>query len=643
MRLNQRCLVTLLIQAVAGGCLLYAAYIALRYASQVPLDAYSFRQSQTALTAYWLMRDGFSLAYETPVGGVPWSIPFEFPLYQYLAAVIAHISGFSLDAAGRLLSFAFLLLCLPPVKSITQRLKLPDSVFYIFAAMLLSSPVYVYWGRTFMIETAAVFFSVAALKYFVDILIDGFSYRAFWPYLVFAVLALLQKLTTGLPVLVILSFIFLAIEVRKSGSLRAFVASRRLLAGAAYFGIPVVLGASWTFYTDHVKADNELGRRLISSELSRWNWGTMEQRLSAVLYKDVLWSRMFAENLAGILGMALLLLALFSRGQDRRKLLVVVSLALGILPFFLFTNLHIVHTYYQSANLVFLIYAVAIALGGIVGPALGPKVLVPSLALILFSNYTTWAAGYLPQAKAVFTKENSRDFAVGEILKRELPPEKQFVAFGNDWSSTFAYVAQRKSFTVPGWFKSYGEAAAHPEKFVEKGQLGAVVSCGVDKPSIGGLIDWSSGNGAWKIGEVKGCYIATSEKRLQPAAALQAACGGSIDLAAIELRDGLRVISFAGWATMSGAGNAIPDQVYLSLSKPGAETIYLNALKVPRPDVDAHLHISGENDAGFSRIIPASLPAGEYVVGVVQAKGERVELCQFNKKLVVDGNVRDAK
>jgi hypothetical protein len=76
---------------LAVACFLYAAFIALRYAHQLPLDLYSFRQTQTAITTYWLGINGFSLNYETPVVGPPWSIPFEFPLYQYMVVLLARM------------------------------------------------------------------------------------------------------------------------------------------------------------------------------------------------------------------------------------------------------------------------------------------------------------------------------------------------------------------------------------------------------------------------------------------------------------------------------------------------------------------------------------------------------------------------
>src|ERR1700722_9222047 len=52
------------------------------------LGMHSFRQTQTAITSYWILRGSPWLAYHTPVFGAPWSIPFEFPMYQLLVALI---------------------------------------------------------------------------------------------------------------------------------------------------------------------------------------------------------------------------------------------------------------------------------------------------------------------------------------------------------------------------------------------------------------------------------------------------------------------------------------------------------------------------------------------------------------------------
>ena len=78
--------------AIAVGLLLlHAAYFLWIGLDHPALDFYAFRQTQTALSAYWLWHDGFRLAYETPVLGAPWAIPYEFPLYQWLVALLPHL------------------------------------------------------------------------------------------------------------------------------------------------------------------------------------------------------------------------------------------------------------------------------------------------------------------------------------------------------------------------------------------------------------------------------------------------------------------------------------------------------------------------------------------------------------------------
>ena len=120
-----------------------------------------------------------------------------------------------------MVSFLFLALCIIPAKSITRQLKLSRSVFYIFVELLFSSPLYLYWGRTFMIETTAVFCSVAGISYFIEVLNGNRSWKTVTLFVLVMTLSILQKATTGLPVLAVMGFIYLAI------SMRGFLSSER--------------------------------------------------------------------------------------------------------------------------------------------------------------------------------------------------------------------------------------------------------------------------------------------------------------------------------------------------------------------------------------------------------------------------------
>jgi len=639
---------------LAALCFSYSLYITIKYANQALLDNYSFRQTQTALTAYWLMKDGFSLAYETPVAGPPWSIPFEFPIYQYIVALVSQLTKCSLDATGRVVSFIFLTLCLIPARAIIKNLNLSNSVFYIFAALLFSSPLYLYWGRTFMIETAAIFFSIAAIKYFIDVVQAKNSFKYALLFLIFITLGILQKATTGLPVLAILALVYLLLSLKELSSNKAeqevstgiFLVNKFMLA-LLYFGVPLAIGIIWTFYTDQVKTLNGLGVNLTSSALTGWNWGSVSQRLSSGLYGDVIWKRIFERNLSGLFGLAILLIALFSNAKSSLKLIIITSGLMGLVPLFLFTNLHIVHNYYQTGNLIFLIFAVAVSVGHILNNYFDKKSILFVLTLIMVaSNYFWFADEYLAVVKTKFNKENSRDYAISEILKREIPEGKYFVAFGNDWNSSFAYMAERKSFTVPVFFKEYEKISLNPEHFIDEASLGSVVVCpSGGRPSINDLSQWTSSNRQWKIGNTHGCYIAVPEAPIMDKTLKldSAECQGNIDFVGELPEKSHNIIAVTGWTAISGQNGTLPEKVYVTLTKNNSKPILLEALQVHRPDVNAHFSVPDLIDFGFSRIINTSALVGEYVVGVARLNQGHLESCQFQKKVLISGNTTHEK
>jgi hypothetical protein len=79
------------------------------------LDRYEFRQLQTALGTFWLAQDGWQLAYLLPLFGPPWSVPMEFPIYQFIVAHLHTLTGYPLEQTGRLVGISFLFASLPAV------------------------------------------------------------------------------------------------------------------------------------------------------------------------------------------------------------------------------------------------------------------------------------------------------------------------------------------------------------------------------------------------------------------------------------------------------------------------------------------------------------------------------------------------
>jgi hypothetical protein len=622
----------LILECVAWSCFLFAAYIAIRYAAQAPYDLHAFRQTQTALTSYWFLQDGLRFDYETPVAGYPWSIPFEFPIFQVLVALIAKLSGCRLEVAGRLLSFAFLTACLIPARQIVRKLALPRAVFFAFVALLFSSPVYLYWGRTFMIETAALFFAVAAIPFWLDVLRKPALRPALW-FALFSTLAMLQKVTTEIPLLGILGLCWLWHRVRSSGGAATLLRKETLLTGALCFVVPVAMGAAWVIYSDHVKAENPLGAQLTSQALAAWNWGHLAQRFSGDLLVGALWRRLFEANLGGYLGaFGLCVGVLRLPVSSSSRTVVALCVAVGLVPLFTFSNLYIVHKYYLTANAIALLFGLAVvagiafrtraALAGLVG-----------VVLVVASNLSAFIQDYLPSTRIEFDIYNSRDMAVGEVLRKETAPTQAFVAFGNDWSSSLAYASGRKSFTVAPFFERYAEVQQHPERFVGDAPLGAVVVC---LPAANSLItpvlQWAATND-WTTGDVAGCFVVVPAHFSEAPVTSSTACKNTSIESADTLTDAESgkpvggMLNISGWTIASNSAEKNDDAIYIALTNAAGQTVTRRALSVPRPDIAARLHRSAKDVQGFSLIVDASKLSGNYKANIVRQKGSAVVRC----------------
>ena len=84
---------------------------------ELPWD---WRPAQTLITTFWLKQEGISLfSYQTPLFGSPWRVPFEFPLYQAVSAIVSNVFSINIITASHLTSllvfyisaFFLLLIC----------------------------------------------------------------------------------------------------------------------------------------------------------------------------------------------------------------------------------------------------------------------------------------------------------------------------------------------------------------------------------------------------------------------------------------------------------------------------------------------------------------------------------------------------
>ena len=299
-------------------------------------DVHGFRQSQTALTAYWLDREPHGLAYITPVLGYPWSVPFEYPVYQWIVVLLMKV-GVPLVIGGRLVSFAAFVGCLVPLKVMARDFNVSNRAFLSVAVVYLACPFYIFWSRTFMIETTALLFSLCWLAGFVQFGRSP-SITLWLAALVFGILAALTKSTTFLGIGPVAGALFLTEAFtwwRKDRTRRRFL---NLLARGALCLIPLATCYAWTEASDLFKSANPFGLYLDSTALLQWNFGTLAQRF--MLGGTIIVSLVNAFGYVGFLVPLLIWMGLIN---NRYRTIIVGAIAAYLSAFLIFTNLHIVH------------------------------------------------------------------------------------------------------------------------------------------------------------------------------------------------------------------------------------------------------------------------------------------------------------
>lgn len=484
-------------------CAAHAVYYFLKGATNPISDLYSFRQTQTALSAYWLWAGGPWLAYETPVLGYPWSIPFEFPTYVALIAVLLEF-GVPLELSGRLLSFGFYLGCIWVLWRTFRSVGLPTTAFLTTSILLLASPIYIFWSRTVMIETCALFFS--ALWLWLTIQLTRMpSVFSFVATVTAGSIAIASKATT-FPAFAMIGGIWIIFQITQGwrGRISSNSAKAIFVASLACV-LPFILGLAWVAFTDSVKERNPFGSMLTSSALNEWNLGTWPQRLSAKFWYDVVLQRTTTDILGYSHALAILIFAglfLLSRGRFiawlarkqysvkilrcalafRRHLPVIsVCILAFLVPMIAFTNVHAIHSYYQTANAIFLLCAVGLAVSTIL-QSLSPLSAILCIVIIVGGQLSYFHKKYSPIIGADYSKDT--DLLMGLMVREQTQPTDAIIVLGRDWSSAIGYYSQRKSLTLPRWTPTplMQKVFKDPQTFISDLQLAGIVVC--PKPEI---------------------------------------------------------------------------------------------------------------------------------------------------------------
>lgn len=427
------------------------------------LDQHAFRQTQTALTVYWYVRDGIDLLRPPlPLFGTAHpSIPFEFPLYQALAAGLLKLVGAgsvdAVTAACRGLSFAFHLLAAWPLHRLARRHFAPlaaDAAVLLWVAL----PYSVFWSTSAMIESTAVALVLLHLD-----LVDraGTATRAGGLIAMAAVagtLAATVKITTFVVYLPMAGLLYaVGRELWRPANWRLRDPAVLVFAAA----LPMAAAFAWTGWADFVKQQNLIGGvGLTSSELARWNFGTLEQRLSPDIWKAV--AVTLGVTVLGLPGALAFLAGVVRTLGDARRMAWLVP---GILGPLTFLNLYFVHDYYAYAIVPVLVVLTAWGIAWLAEAGRGRWYAAAAAPLLVAMIWIDCDLRWQPlhharegeppvylfrrlMPDAPYDPGAVRALEIARLIREGNFVPGPIVVTGNDWMADIALYAERPAFMI---------------------------------------------------------------------------------------------------------------------------------------------------------------------------------------------------
>lgn len=383
------------------------------------------------------------LLYETPSLVAPWGVHTEFPLYQASVAATARLTGWGIAPSGRAVSLASFLLAVPALFLILGRLGLVWHRRLVVLAVVVLTPVYLFYSRAVLAEGTA--FALAAWFLASYIRFAG-RHGSGWG--VAASLlgagAAVVKFTTLAAFLVPALFIAFASLAKPPAGVRpGFTARLRELSRLVIPLLSAMAAAgAWTAHSAALRRLHPSAELLIPDQLAASGLGTLAQRFGSEF-----WLRIGEHTVSTALplfGVALTgILAFTGDGRQRRAIgACVLCFVAGPL---VFASRYLAHDHYFYAGAAFL----AAALG------LGLVHVLDERRIHLVARWTLVAAalagqwlGYALTYRPLLIRGEPDSQMLSRMVEQATDGDEVSVIIGDSWDLSIPYYARRRAITI---------------------------------------------------------------------------------------------------------------------------------------------------------------------------------------------------
>lgn len=406
------------------------------------LPGNEFRQTQTALSALFTQRDGYRLDYPLPLFGPPWTAPLEFPLYQWCVAAVSSAGHYPLVAAGRGVSLTCFYLTLPALWLLGRRAGLSPWAGAVGLALVLASPLYIFYSRALLIESMALMWGLWFLAATAEAL--GTRRHAWLGFAMLAGIAAgLVKITTWMVCLLPLSLLFVhtvwtAGRARSSWAGPEWSRSWTIIAAT----LPgVVVSLAWVAFADAIKSSHSLTAFLTSAHLRGFTFGSGADRLARDTWTAI------AHTGGPAVGSLLLVPAIGVAAvwSGRGRIPALVLLAVFAAAPLIFPILYGRHDYYFYATAWLIPAAAALVSTGLWQRR--QRFAAAALVVLCLGGELRSYFQHYAGAQGVLTDGGS---ALTHALRDITDPDDVLVVAGADWNAFIAFYAERRSLMLRG-------------------------------------------------------------------------------------------------------------------------------------------------------------------------------------------------